>query len=65
MVQEKRIHMKDRGCAPGGWYCHCCGPAPKHRKAVVRAIKRSRKSGLNKLVQEEIQGCAEQGSNGT
>lgn len=25
---------------PGGWFCTCCGPAPKHRKIVARVLKK-------------------------
>jgi len=34
---------------PGGWYCPCCGPAPKNRKAFVRKHKKRINRLLAKL----------------
>lgn len=28
---------------PGGRYCNCCGPAPKHRKKHDRVVKKRMK----------------------
>ncbi len=32
-----RHHAK---VGPGGWFCACCGPAPKDRKKVARNHKK-------------------------
>jgi len=34
---------------PGGWFCSCCGPAPKDRKMVARAHKKRAYRLLNQL----------------
>jgi hypothetical protein len=44
------FNVKKHGCfQPGGWKCHCCGPAPKHRKKEARIHKRAMNRMLNKL----------------
>jgi len=37
---------------PGGWFCTCCGPAPKHRKMTARLLKKRLYRLLNKLEQD-------------
>lgn len=39
---------------PGGWYCGCCGPAPKYRKKFVRLHKRWMMRILDKLEKENV-----------
>jgi hypothetical protein len=37
---------------PGGWFCTCCGPAPKHRAVVARMHKRKVYRLLDRLEAE-------------
>ena len=37
---------------PGGWFCSCCGPAPKHRKAAARLHKKRMQKLLDKMEKE-------------
>lgn len=47
------FNARHHGCVgPGGWFCTCCGPAPKHRKTVARNHKRSVYRMLDKLQRE-------------
>jgi hypothetical protein len=34
---------------PGGWFCTCCGPAPKHRRTVAKVHKRKITRILDRL----------------
>jgi hypothetical protein len=34
---------------PGGWFCTCCGPAPKHRKTAAKVHKRKITRILDRL----------------
>lgn len=34
---------------PGGWKCHCCGPAPSYRSTFVRIHKKKMYKLLDKL----------------
>ena len=34
---------------PGGWFCSCCGPAPKYRKQVARLHKKRAYRILDKM----------------
>ncbi len=37
---------------PGGWRCHCCGPAPSLRDVAARQHKRKMYRLLDRLEQE-------------
>lgn len=34
---------------PGGWFCACCGPAPKHRKMVANLHKKRIYRALDRM----------------
>lgn len=38
---------------PGGWFCVCCGPAPKHRKQFARLHKRNMYRMMDKQLEKE------------
>lgn len=40
---------------PGGWFCTCCGPSPKHRKMTSRLHKKRTYRMLNKIENIEQQ----------
>ncbi len=50
-MNEQRIHSR---YGPGGRFCTCCGPAPRHRKSHDRSVKRSLNNKVKKEVQKEI-----------
>lgn len=37
---------------PGGWNCHCCGPAPRYRKLFVKIHEKRIQKILAKLNKE-------------
>ena len=41
-----RHHLR---VGPGGWFCHCCGPAPSSRKTYARIHKRKMYRLLDRL----------------
>jgi hypothetical protein len=44
------LSVKSHGAwGPGGWHCHCCGPAPKQRKKEARLHKKRLYRLLNRL----------------
>lgn len=38
---------------PGGWFCNCCGPAPKHRGVFAKIHKRKIYRVLDKIEKTE------------
>lgn len=56
MIRQKNLfnsRVRNAGRI-GGWHCPCCAPAPSHRKAVIRQLKRGKwKRLLDKLVRED------------
>jgi len=54
VIREKKSYMRGRRVEVGGWFCPCCGPAPKQRKKVVRQSKRSQKSVYNLVIEDEM-----------
>ena len=49
-MKTNLFNARHRGVAgPGGWFCTCCGPAPKDRKMVARLHKRRTYRLLNRL----------------
>lgn len=47
--------FKNRGIGPGGWYCHCCAPAPSKRKQWVRNSKKSLRRFIDKEIARELE----------
>lgn len=44
------FNARHHGCVgPGGWFCTCCGPAPKHRKQTARLYKKATYRMLDRL----------------
>jgi len=39
---------------PGGLKCPCCGPAPRHRKAFFRMVKKRERVWVGRVVEEQI-----------
>ena len=51
MMNSKSYFKRYARVGPGGWRCHCCGPAPgKDKKAAVRQWKKT----MNRKLEREI-----------
>lgn len=51
-MKTNLFNARHRGrVGPGGWRCHCCGPAPSHRASFARLHKRFIYRVLNRLEQ--------------
>lgn len=53
-MKAKKFYMRIRntGIGVGGWHCNCCAPAPKHRKAYIRAAKKKEKVFYDKFMRD-------------
>ena len=50
-MMKNAYFKKLKNVGPGGMRCPCCGPAPKHRKAFLRAVKRFQRAETRKEIQ--------------
>ena len=54
-MKTGKLSAKSWSCTgPSGWYCVCCGPAPKHRKLFARLHKRAMYRMFDKQIKKEV-----------
>lgn len=52
-MKTNMFNLRHNGrIGPGGWHCHCCSPAPKHRDVAARQHKRKMYRLLDRLEKE-------------